>query len=119
MSARGSMILLAICAVLVVVHEALLALASHEHVAHQLLGAGNGAPPIGAAVLALSLLVVRLVAIVLVPGAILASLASLFAHVAVGPIDRQRESAGTGTSSGAGSSVADGTGTSMEARGTV
>lgn len=120
MSKRRSVVLLVLSAIVLVAHEIVLVVASEAHVAHQLLGAGNnGSPPIGAAALAVALLVLRLVAIVLVPGAVLASLASVFAHIAIGPIDRQRESAGKGTSSGAGTSVAEGTGTSIEARGIV
>jgi len=84
MNARRSIILLVLAALTLVAHEIILSLASDAHVAHRLLA---GPPPIDAAILALALLVVRLVAIVLVPGAVLASVASLFAHVAVGPID--------------------------------
>ncbi len=66
-------------------HEALLRAMAHGHVAHVLLGAGNATPPIGPAVLAASLVVVRFLAVVVAPGALLASVASLVAHALVGP----------------------------------
>lgn len=134
MSARRALVLLAGALGALGAHELLLAFAARAHVAHALLAAGNGPPPIGAAALAFALVVVRLLAIVLVPGLVLASLASLFAHVAVGPPDvgaaggadtptaherRQGDGAGSGTSSGAGISVEDGTGSSIEGRGTA
>lgn len=98
-----------------IVHVLLVRLMAHGHVAHVLLGAGNAAPPVGAALLAISLVLVRLAAVVLVPGLLLASIVSLLAQWL-----------GTGTSSGAGSSelagsgaapVA-GTGASIDGRGT-
>ena len=58
---------------------------AHGHVAHVLLGSGNAAPPIGAALLAVTLVLVRFAAIVVAPGALLASAASLLAHALMGP----------------------------------
>lgn len=94
-----------------VIHLVLLRLMAHGHVAHVLLGSGNALPPIGAALLALSLVVARFVAIVIAPGAVLASLTSLVAHALVGPKkgrdygegegdDPDGGGAGTGTKSG-------------------
>jgi hypothetical protein len=89
----------------VVVHVLLVRAMAHGHVAHVLLGSGNAAPPVGAALLAVSLVVIRLLAVVVAPGALLAALASLVAHALVGPPrggDGQGDEAGTGTSSGTG-----------------
>jgi hypothetical protein len=66
-------------------HEVLLRAMAHGHVAHVLLGSSNAMPPLGATVLAASLVVVRFVAVVVAPGALLASVASLIAHALVGP----------------------------------
>jgi hypothetical protein len=131
-SARRAFWVLALAAVVLLVHAVLVAAAAHGHVAHALLGAGNATPPAGPAAIAIALVVVRVLAIVVVPGAVLAALSALVAHVAVGPAGRGRgdraqgralEGAagddGTASSSGAGSSLAAGTGTSIDARGTV
>lgn len=87
---------------------------AHGHVAHVLLGSGNSAPPLGAALLAVSLVVVRFAAVVIAPGALLAALASVVAHVVVGPLEpppaprgardgrAHGDGAGRGTSSGTG-----------------
>jgi hypothetical protein len=115
MSARRAVIMLGLAGLVLVLHEILVRAMAHGHVAHVLLGSGNAGPPIGAATLAIVLVVTRVCAIVVVPGAILASLASLFAHVAVGP---QGADDGGGSISGAGTSVVGGTGTSIEGRGT-
>ena len=94
-------------------HLLLVRAMAHGHVAHVLLGAGNATPPLGAALLAVALVLVRLAAVVLVPGLLLASVVSLLAHWL-----------GTGTTSGAGSSElagsggATGTGASIDGRGT-
>jgi len=66
-------------------HEVLLRAMAHGHVAHVLLGSSNAMPPLGATVLAASLVVVRFLAVVVAPGALLASVASLIAHALVGP----------------------------------
>jgi hypothetical protein len=87
MTVRRSLVVLAVAGALLAAHEVLLSLAARAHVAHALLGAGNAAPPVGPAALALALVVVRLLAIVVVPGAALAALSSLVAHVAVGPVE--------------------------------
>jgi hypothetical protein len=116
-SARRALFVLGAAALVLVAHEVLVRAMAHGHVAHVLLGAGNTDPPIGAAILAVLLVVTRLSAIVLVPGAILAALASLFAHVVVGPHGAADDDVG-GSISGAGISVAGGTGTSIDGRGT-
>lgn len=68
-----------------VLHAVLVRVMAHGHVAHVLLGASSAAPPLGAASLAVALVVVRLVAMVLVPGILLAAAAQIVAHVLVGP----------------------------------
>lgn len=103
---RSVRVVLAALAV-VIVHVLLVRAMAHGHVAHVLLGSGNAAPPVGAASLAVALVVVRFVAVVVAPGALLAALASLVAHVLVGPPrggggDGQGDEAGTGTTSGTG-----------------
>ena len=85
MSRRRAVVVIALSLVTLLVHVVLVRLMAHGHVAHVLLGAGNAAPPIGAALLAISLVLVRLAAVVLVPGALLAAAASLLAHVLLGP----------------------------------
>jgi hypothetical protein len=94
---------------------------AHGHVAHVLLGAGNASPPLGAAVLAVSLVLVRFGAVVVSPGALLAAAASLLADVVVGPprggsdpgARAQRDGApdGDGAPEGSGSGTRSGTGT--------
>jgi len=108
---------------------------AHGHVAHVLLGAGSSAPPIGPALLAIALVVARFAAVVIAPGALLASAASLLAHVLIGPKggsgDRDQRGAaasasaggtstisGTGTKSGGDDGAALGTGSSIEGRAT-
>lgn len=121
MSLRRSLGVLAACLVLVLAHVALVRLMAEGGVAHVLLGAGNAMPPLGAALLAVTHVVVRLLAVVVVPGAALAAVASIAAHTLVGPVavaapsEPQR---GGGSRSGAGSSVAGATGTSIGGRGT-
>ncbi len=114
MSRRRALIVLVLSLVTLLVHLVLVRAMAHGHVAHVLLGAGNATPPIGAALLAVSLVLVRLAAVLLVPGALLAAAASLLAH-------------GLGTTSGAGSSsepagsgsgAVTGTGASIDGRGT-
>ena len=73
----------AIAAAFLVLHHVLVRAMAHGHVAHALL-AGGGAR-IGPAVLACALVVVRLVAIVVVPGLLLAALAEIVAYLLVGP----------------------------------
>lgn len=125
MNRRRALVTLALSLVTLVLHVVLVRAMAHGHVAHVLLGSGNAAPPLGAAVLAISLVVVRLGALVLAPGLLLASLVSLAAHVLVGPPRGggahgagAAKGAVVGNSSGAGSSVEDGTGMSMEGRAT-
>ena len=125
MSRRRALVVAALALLTLVLHVVLVRAMAHGHVAHVLLGSGNAAPPLDAAVLAVSLVVVRLGAVVLAPGLLLASLASLVAHALVGPPrggghhgDGAGAGVGAGTSSGAGSSVADGTGISIEGRAT-
>ena len=125
MSRRRALVTLALSLITLVLHVLLVRVMAHGHIAHVLLGSGNAAPPLGAAFLAISLVLVRLGAVVLAPGLLLASLASLVAHALVGPPrgggdhgDEEPEGAVVGKSSGAGSSVEDGTGMSMEGRAT-
>ncbi len=120
MSLRRSIGVLVVSVLVALVHLILVQAMAEGHVAHVLLGAGNGAPPLGAALLALALVVARLAVVVVVPGAALAALASILAHVAVGPLqgDGDGDGDGNGTISGAGISVADGIGASIEGRGT-
>lgn len=120
MKRRRALVVAALSVVVLVIHLVLVRAMAHGHVAHVLLGAGNAAPPLGAAALAVSLVVVRLVALVLAPGLLLASVASLVAHVLVGPPPPPPRGGGdhSGTSSGAGTSLADGTGISIEGRAT-
>ena len=138
MTRRRALMVGVLSLLVLALHVVLVRAMAHGHVAHVLLGSGNAAPPLGAALLAVSLVVVRLGAVVLAPGLLLASIASLAAHALVGPPrggGAQRgaaggapEGAGTGTSSGAGKSsddegsggvaVADGTGLNIEGRAT-
>jgi hypothetical protein len=110
-------IVLAVVAVsLVVVQAILVRIMAHGHIAHALLGAGNGGPQIGAAVLAAMLVIVRFFAILVAPGLLFAAAADVLAYVLVGPPGARRTSQGTGSSVGAGSSLADGAGTSIGGR---
>jgi hypothetical protein len=106
MSRRRALIVLGVVVTVLLCHELLLRISAHGHVAHVLLAAGNGPPPIGAAMVAVALVVVRFLAVVVAPGAALACVASLAAHEIMGP--PQREDEGTGSSSGAGISPSDG-----------
>lgn len=119
---RRRAIVVAVLALLTVgLHAILVRSMAHGHVAHVLLGSGNAAPPLGAALLAVSLVLVRFGAVVVSPGALLAAGASLLAHVLVGPprgggdpdVRAQRDGApdGAGTSEGAASGTSSGTGT--------
>jgi len=108
MSLRRSVGVLAACLALGLVHLAIVRAMAEGGVAHVLLGAGNAMPPLGAALLAVVHVVVRLAVVVVAPGAALAAVASLVAHGLVG----------AGSSSGAGTSVAGGAGTTIGGRGT-
>ena len=111
--------LVAVSAILVVVHAVLVRAMAHGHVAHVLLGSGNGSPPVGAALLAIALVLVRLVTILGVPGLLFAAAADVVAFVLVGP--PKRDDQGTVSRGGAGSSpeiADDATGTIIGARGT-
>jgi hypothetical protein len=97
--------LLAIATMLL--HALLVRIMAHGHIAHVLLGSGNQTPPIGAALLAIALVVGRFAAVVVGPGVLLASLTSIVAHALVGPKGaRYRDEGGggegTGTKSGTG-----------------
>lgn len=129
MTLRRSVIVLVGSAVLALLHVVLVRAMAEGHVAHVLLGAGNGAPPLGAALLAILLVVVRFLTIVVVPGAALAAVASIAAHLFVGPARRgegrqgaideaSKESSGKSSSDGAGLSVSAGAGTTMGGRAT-
>jgi hypothetical protein len=117
---RRRAIVVAVLALLTLgLHAILVRSMAHGHVAHVLLGAGNGAPPLGAALLAVSLVLVRFGAVVVSPGALLAAAASLLAHVLVGPprgggdpdVRAQRDGAVEGAPEGGGSGTRSGTGT--------
>jgi hypothetical protein len=84
-SRRRAVAVLGLVVVTLLAHEALVRAMAHGHVAHVLLGSGNASPPLGAAAMAVSLVVVRLLAIVVAPGAVLAALVSLLAHRLAGP----------------------------------
>jgi len=93
-------------------HVVLVRAMAHGHVAHVLLGSGNAAPPLGASLLAISLVLVRLTAVVLVPGALLAAVVSLVAQRLGSGITsgagRRSEAEGSGAGAGA---IIDGRGT--------
>jgi hypothetical protein len=111
---RRALYLLGLAAGVLLLHLALVRAMAHGHVAHVLLGSGNAAPPLGAALLAIALVITRCAAIVLAPGVVLAALASLVARACLGPPAAHS----TGTTSGAGTSEALGAGASIEGRGT-
>lgn len=79
------MIVAVLAVAVILIHVLFVRLMAHGHVAHVLLGSANHAPPIGAALLAVALLVARFLSVVIAPGALLASATSLAAHVLVGP----------------------------------
>jgi hypothetical protein len=120
---RRAMVVAALALVTLVLHLVLVRAMAHGHIAHVLLGAGNAAPPLGAAALAVTLVVVRFGAVVVAPGALLAAAVSLVAHVLVGPpraggapgTRAQREGARApspeGSADGPGSGTRSGTGT--------
>ena len=86
MSRRSAVKVALLAFAILLVHVVLVRAMAHGHVAHVLLGAGNAVPPLGAAALAVSLVAVRFVAVVVVPGALLAVAASLVAHGFRGPM---------------------------------
>jgi len=85
MTRRRAVVVASLALVTLLLHVVLVRAMAHGHVAHVLLGSGNAAPPIGAALLAVALVLVRFAAIVLAPGALLASAVSLLAHAVMGP----------------------------------
>ena len=130
MSRRRALVVGALSLLTLLVHVLLVRAMAHGHVAHVLLGSGNAAPPLGAATLAVSLVIVRFAAVVIAPGLLLASLASLVAHVLVGPPRGGDQGSGADgadgadgaedgkvSSSGTGSSIG-GTGLNIEGRAT-
>lgn len=134
MSRRRAIVVAALALGVVLLHLVLVRLMAHGHVAHVLLGAGNSVPPIGAAGLAIGLVMARFAAIVIAPGALMASGVSLLAHAVVGPKGEDGGGyrgggggGGSGTSSGTGMrsgeegsgavGMAAGTGWSIEGRG--
>lgn len=82
---RRPVILATISIVCLVTHYFLLRTMAHHHIAHVLLGAGNAPPPLGAAVLAIALVIVRFISVILVPGLMLAAAAEVIAYLLVGP----------------------------------
>lgn len=125
MTRRRALVVALLALATILLHVVLVRAMAHGHVAHVLLGSGNAAPPIGAALLAVTLVLVRFAAIVVAPGALLASAASLLAHALMGP-PRTIADQGSGTSSGTGrrsddagsGAGAGGTAISMDGRGT-
>jgi hypothetical protein len=105
-SPRRATLAMVLSLVLVTLQVLLVQHAADRQLAHVLLGGHASA---SALLLSALLVVLRVLVVVVVPGVVLASVVSLGAHAI-----RQRE----GSSSGAGSSVAAGTGASMEGRGT-
>lgn len=67
---------------LLVAYLILVRMMAHGHIAHVLLGGGASA---GATAIAVSLVVVRFITVILVPGLMLAAFAELLAYVLVGP----------------------------------
>ncbi len=102
MSRRRALVVAALTLATLVLHVILVRAMAHGHVAHVLLGSGNAVPPIGAALLAVLLVLVRFAAIVIAPGALLAAAASLLAHAVMGPpgsyAERSRATESTKTS---------------------
>ena len=82
---RRPIVLAVIALVVLAAHHVLLRAMAHGHVAHVLLGAGNSAPPMGAAALAVGLVLTRVLSIVVVPGLLLAATAEVVAYLLVGP----------------------------------
>ncbi len=82
---RRPLVLLAVSFTCLALHWILLRAMAHGHVAHVLLGTSHSAPPTRAALLATSLIVVRLVSVIIVPGLLLAAVAEIVAYVLVGP----------------------------------
>ncbi len=82
---RRPVVLTVLSVVLLATQHVLVRAMAHGHVAHVLLGAGNAPPPAGAAALAIGLVIVRLLAVMLVPGFLLAAAAEVFAYLLVGP----------------------------------
>jgi hypothetical protein len=91
-SRRRAIVVAAVALATTLLHLVLVRAMAHGHVAHVLLGSGNAAPPVGAALLAVSLVLARFAAIVIAPGALLAAAASLVAHAVMGPPGSRRES---------------------------
>ena len=111
MSRRRAMIVAALALGVTLVHLGLVRAMAHGHVAHLLLGAGNAVPPIGAALLAIALVMARFAAVVIAPGALMASGVSLLAHVVAGPKGEGYRGGGGGSGRGGGSGTRSGTGT--------
>ena len=109
MSRRRAIVVAALALGVVLLHLVLVRAMAHGHVAHVLLGAGNAVPPIGAACLAIGLVMARFAAIVIAPGALMASGVSLLAHAVVGP-KADGGYRGGGGGGGGGSGTRSGTG---------
>ncbi|MBN9160939.1 MAG: hypothetical protein BGO98_00160 [Myxococcales bacterium 68-20] len=82
---RRPVVFTALSVACLALHHVLLRAMAHGHVAHVLLGAGNAPPPAGAAALAITLVIVRFVLVMLVPGLLLAAAAEIVAYLLVGP----------------------------------
>lgn len=85
---RRSLGLLSVAIALVAVHPLLVRAMAEGHVAHVLLGSGNATPPLGAATVAVLLLIVRLGALVLAPAMVCAAIARIAAGVLRGERER-------------------------------
>ena len=77
---RKSIGILVASIVIIVLDELLVRAMAHGHVAHVLLGAGSSSPPLGAALLAAALVIVRVLAIIAVPGALMTCAVGFTAH---------------------------------------
>ena len=97
MTRRRATVVALLALVTLGLHLVLVRAMAHGHVAHVLLGSGNAAPPLGAALLAVTLVVVRLGAVVVAPGALLAAAASLLAHVSGRPAARRQRARRSGS----------------------
>jgi hypothetical protein len=88
---RRPLILGVVCLLFLLAHHLLLRAMVHGHVAHVLLGAGNAPPDPSAATLAISLVIVRFITVVIVPGLGLAAAAEIVAYFLVGPKRTEEE----------------------------
>lgn len=81
-SNRRPVFLTVLSTILLIAYLVLVRVMAHGHIAHVLLGGGASA---GTTAIAVSLVVVRFITVILVPGLMLAAFAELLAYVLVGP----------------------------------